>query len=326
MDVIELSNISVDFRGRARHRALDDVSLSIGGSSVTVLLGPNGAGKTTLLRVLGRTLFPTAGRYRLDGRDVVADRSTLRHIVFAQEGDKSLYLRYTGRENVELYLARHGVRVPRQAIDRLCVQFGLGGWLDKETQLYSKGMRQKLCLMGPLLIPARVVLLDEPTVGLDTDSMAVLAHALRALRDEGKTLIVATHEIEFARSMFTNVVVMADGRVLAHLDEHVFLSVAVGQRFVVTVRDAAVPALEGWISTRGVDGEIVLSRDGAQLADLEAALRRLLRTGIVPVAVSTGEPSFDIVYRRILSNAQSHRDLHQVPFRGVPTGTIGAAL
>jgi ABC-2 type transport system ATP-binding protein len=324
--VIELSHINVVFTGRSAHRALDDVSLSIAGSSVTVLLGPNGAGKTTLLRVLGRTLLPTTGTYHLAGKDVPTDRKSLRHIVFAQEGDKSLYLRYTGRENVELYLARHGVRPERLAIDRIATTFGLEGWLDKETQLYSKGMRQKLCLIGPLLIPARVVLLDEPTVGLDADSLAALAQTLRALRDEGRALIVATHEIEFARTVFTDVVVMAGGRVLANLDDQAFRSVVVGRRFVITVRDAAIPALPGWVSTRGELGEIVLSRDGAEPADLDAALRRLLQAGVVPTSVSTGEPSFDVVYRRILSNAQSHHGLDQVPVRSVPASPVGAAL
>ncbi len=324
--MIELSHVEVVFTGRAVHHAIDDLSLSIDGSSVTVLLGPNGAGKTTLLRVLGRTLLPTSGSYRLDGRDVLADRTTLRHIVFAQEGDKSLYMRYTGRENIELYLARHGVRARRREIDRIAAGFGLDGWLDREAQLYSKGMRQKLCLIGPLLIPARVVLLDEPTVGLDAESVSVLASTLRTLRDEGRALVVATHEIEFAQSVFTNVVVMAGGRVLADLDDRAFRSVVVGRRLVVTVRDAAIPALEGWTSSRGERGEIVLSRDGAETADLEAALRRLLQAGIVPVAVSTGEPSFDIVYRRILGNAQSHRDFDQVPFGSLPASPLSAVL
>ncbi len=324
--MIELRHIDVVFGGRAAHRALVDVSLSIAGSSVTVLLGPNGAGKTTLLRILGRTLLPTAGEYRLKGRDVATDRRALRDIAFAQEGDKSLHQRYTGRENVELYLARNGIRPQRKAIDRIAAQFGLDGWLDKETQLYSKGMRQKLCLIGPLLIPARVVLLDEPTVGLDSDSLSVLVEALRMLREDGRAVIVATHEIDFARSVFTNVVVLAAGTVLADLDDRAFRAVMRGRRYVIVVHDAAIPALAGWNSSRGAAGEIVLSRDGAAPADLDQALMRLLRAGVVPVSVSTGEPSFDVIYQRILSDAQSDRGLDQVPFRHVPANAVHAAF
>lgn len=324
--MIELDRINMVFTGRAAHRALDDVTLSIAGSSVSVLLGPNGAGKTTLLRVLGRTLLPTSGRYRLCGKDVLADRTALRDIAFAQEGDKSLQMRFTGRENVELYLARHDFRPHHAALNRAAARFDLDGWLDREVRFYSKGMRQKLCLLGPLLLPSRVVLLDEPTVGLDAESLTVLTETLRMLRDDGRSVVVATHEIDFASSVFTNVIVIADGRVVADLDDRAFRAVAGGRRFLVSVQDAAIPALAGWTSARGESGEIVLARDGAHPADLADALAQLLRAGIVPTSVATNEPSFDIVYRRILEDAQLDLDFHKVPLRRVSPRTVGAAL
>lgn len=324
--MIELDHVDVTFPGRTNHHALTDVNLSIAGASVTVLLGPNGAGKTTLLRVLGRTLLTTSGTYRLNGKNVATDRSALRDVVFAQEGDKSLALRCTGRENVELYLARHGVRASRAAVERIATQFGLEGWLEKETHSYSKGMRQKLCLIGPFLIPAPVVLLDEPTVGLDADSTAILAQTLDVLRGQGRAVIVATHEIDFASTVFTNVVVLAGGRVLADLDDRAFRAVAGGRRFVITVRDAAIPALAGWSSARGESGEIVLSRDGATSSDLDDALTRLLQAGTIPTSVSTGEPSFDVVYQRILSDAQPDRGRNQMPLWNLPQSAVRAAL
>lgn len=324
--MIQLDHIDVTFSGRTAHHALDNVSLTLGAGSVTVLLGPNGAGKTTLLRVLGRTLLPNRGSYRLNGKSVLADRTTLGDIVFGHEGDRALMMRCTGRENLELYLARNDVRAGRAAIERAAERFGLERWLDKETHLYSKGMRQKLCLLGPLLVPARVVLLDEPTVGLDAESLATLGETLRLLRAEGRAVIVATHEIDFANSIFTNVVVLAEGKVLAHLDDREFRSVVVGRRFVVTVRDAAIPAIAGWGSSCGESGEIVLSRDGATKADLENALFCLLHAGVVPSSVSTGEPSFDVVYQRILANAQPHRDIDQVPVRDLSARPVSAAL
>lgn len=324
--MIELSNVGVIFTGRSKHPALDRINLSVEPSSVTVLLGPNGAGKTTLLRVLGRTLLPSSGTYRLWGKNAVTDRSVLNDIAFAQEGDRSLQLRYTGRDNIELYLAQHGVRARRSSIDDIASRFELQDWLDKEARLYSKGMRQKLCLIGPLLIPARVILLDEPTVGLDAESLDTLVQTLRTLRDEGRAVIIATHEIEFARSVFTNVVVLSQGRVLADLDDRSFRAVAGGHRFIITVRDVAIPALAGWSSSRGERGEIVLSRDGATPADLQEALTALLHAGVLPTSVSSNEPSFDIVYRRILTNAQFDRDLDEVQVQSVSERPIRTAL
>jgi ABC-2 type transport system ATP-binding protein len=324
--MIELSHIDVTFTGHSAHHALDDVSITIGATSVTVLLGPNGAGKTTLLRVLGRTLLPNRGTYRLNGKNTLTDRSVLRDIAFGHEGDRALMMRCSGRENLELYLARNDARTSRAEIERAAERFGLERWLDQETHLYSKGMRQKLCLLGPLLVPARVVLLDEPTVGLDVESLAALAETLRLLKDEGRAIVVATHEIDFASSVFTNVVVLAAGRVLADLDDRAFRTAAVGRRYVITVRDAAISALAGWASIRGENGEIVLSRDGATKADLEDALTRLLRAGIVPSSVSTGEPSFDVIYQRILSDAQPHRGLDQVPVRNLSARSVSAVL
>ncbi len=272
--------------------------------------------------------MPARGSYRLRGKDVATDRSALRDIAFGHEGDRALLMRCSGRENVELYLARNDVRHKRATIDRAAEQFGLAHWLDKETHLYSKGMRQKLCLLGPLLVPARVVLLDEPTVGLDAESLGILADMLRVLREPkaGPSSSRPTRSTSPAQSSPTSSCWPA-GRVLADLDDRAFRAVIGGRRFVVTVRDAAIPALAGWASAaRRVRRDRSLARRSRAGADLDDALLHLLHAGIIPTSVSTGEPSFDVVYQRILSDAQPDRDLDQVPFRSLSPRAVAAVL
>jgi len=198
--------------------ALAGIDLDVATGEVHGLLGPNGAGKTTLCKILSTVLLPTAGSASVLGHDVVSEADLVRRrigIVFG--GERGLYTRLTARQNLEYWAALY--RVPRrQARGRvagLLSRVGLTQRADERVETFSRGMKQRLHLARGLVGEPRVLLLDEPTVGMDP----VAAHEFRVLvgelRAEGRTILMATHDMAEAEALCDRVSLIDGGRLLA---------------------------------------------------------------------------------------------------------------
>jgi ABC-2 type transport system ATP-binding protein len=198
-------------------RALEDVSFSVARGEIVCLMGPNGAGKSTLARVLGGLLVPSEGRASVAGHDVAASQPALRRSVAFIVGDeRSFHFGVSGRENLRYFSALYGLS-KEEGVRRsgaLLERVGLGAAADRRYREYSRGMRQRLAIARGLLGEPEVLLLDEPTLGLDP----VGARDLRAfLRDEmirgaGRTAILCTNDPTEARAMADRVLFLAGGR------------------------------------------------------------------------------------------------------------------
>ena len=167
--------------GQPERRALDGVSLAVDTGEVRGLLGPNGAGKTTLVRLLSTVLLPSAGRASILGHDVVRETAQVRRqigIVFG--GDNGLYKNLSARDNLLFWAALYDVpaRETRGRVDALLARVGLQTRTDQLVRTYSRGMKQRLHLARGLVANARVLFLDEPTIGMDP----MAARDFRALR------------------------------------------------------------------------------------------------------------------------------------------------
>ncbi len=262
--VIELSHIDVVFGGRATHRALDDVSLvDRRGPPSPCCSGPNGAGKTTLLRVLGRTLLPSRGTYRLDGKDVARRPQRLaRHRIRARRRQVADDAVQRPREHRALPSSK---RHARRAASRSKRLRSASAWSAGSTRRHTFTPRGcvRSCACWALCCSRRASSCSTSPRSASMPRAWTSGETLRLLRDEGRAVIVATHEIDFASSVFTNVVVLAAGKVLADLDDRAFRAVVTRPALRRHRARCRIPALAGWTSTRGEAGEIVLSRDGA---------------------------------------------------------------
>ncbi len=190
------------FRGRLfldSVTALGGVSLDVAPGEIVCLMGPNGAGKTTLLRILAGLLVPSGGSALVAGSDVANVSSTYRRAVSFVVGDeRSFHWALSGRENLVYFAALHGLPGPlaRSRIAYLMERVGLGDAARRRYSEYSRGMRQRLAIARGLLGDPRVLLLDEPTLGLDPEG----AHDLRTfLRDEvirghGRTALIGSND------------------------------------------------------------------------------------------------------------------------------------
>ncbi|MDR7419142.1 MAG: ABC transporter ATP-binding protein [Armatimonadota bacterium] len=199
--------------------ALDGVSLTISTGRLFGVLGPNGAGKTTLLRLVCGRLRPAAGRLDVLGFDpAVSADEVRRRLGAALGGERSLYWRLTGRENL-LYAAALYDLPSRTAEERVA---GLLRMLDLEeraddlVERYSTGMRQRLALARALVADPPVLVLDEPTAGLDPQALALMRRLLTHLRDDRvRTILMATHNIADAERLCDEVAILDRGRLVA---------------------------------------------------------------------------------------------------------------
>jgi ABC-2 type transport system ATP-binding protein len=287
--------------------ALDGVDLAVAPGTVLGLLGPNGAGKTTTVRILTTVLRPDAGRARVLGVDVLERPDRVRPLLGLAGQYAAVDENLTGRENLRLVgrLTHLPRAVGRARADELLERFALTGAADRPAKTYSGGMRRRLDLAAALVHRPPVLVLDEPTTGLDPRSRNDLWDVLGELVAGGTTLLLTTQYLEEADRLADRIVVVDSGRVIAE-GTAAELKSRVGRTEVeVTVRDprSARRASEAL----GAVGPVAPTPEGygvlVQVADrgpsVVAVARALDAAGVVPQALAVHEPTLDSVFLQL---------------------------
>lgn len=207
--VIEVSGLSKRY---GEFKAVDDLSFRVERGDVYGFLGQNGAGKSTTIRMLLTLIRPTAGSIRLFGMDLVRHRREVLARVGAVIEKPDLYGYLTGRENLRILARLSGCR-DRNAIGRVLETVGLAPRADDRVRTYSQGMRQRLGIACALVHDPELVVLDEPTNGLDPQGIADIRHLiLRLSREEGKTFLVSSHLLSEMELIANRMVIIDRGR------------------------------------------------------------------------------------------------------------------
>jgi ABC-2 type transport system ATP-binding protein len=214
---------------------VDAIDLQVQQGEIFGVLGPNGAGKTTTMRMLATLLEPTSGEARVLGIDVTRHpREVRRRLGAVLSGERSLYWKLSARENLEYFAALYHVRrheTARRVADALAA-VKLTDRADDYVERFSTGMRQRLVLARALLPDPPLLLLDEPTVGLDPQAARDMRDRVRELREEGRTVLLTTHYMEEADQLCDRVAIIDHGRIVA-LDSPAALKRTLGAREVV---------------------------------------------------------------------------------------------
>ncbi|MFG2729113.1 ABC transporter ATP-binding protein [Streptomyces canus] len=247
-------------RYRGGQLAVDGLDLTVPAGSVFGFLGPNGSGKTTTIRMLMGLIAPTSGSARVLGHPMPrASRTVLPHVGALIEGP-ALYGFLSGRDNLIRYDAADPTADPRTrgtrvgaALDRV----GLAAAAGKKAKAYSLGMKQRLGLAAALLQPRRLLVLDEPTNGLDPQGMREIRSLVRELASDGTTVFLSSHLLDEIEQVCTHAAVMAQGRLITQGSVSDLAAGARG-RLVVTTPDPADAARV--LKEQGV-GDVVIDED-----------------------------------------------------------------
>lgn len=208
-DRIAVTGVSRHF---GRRRALSRVSFECEAGRIAGLLGPNGAGKSTLLSVLATLAAPSAGSVRYGAATAGEAGAALRANIGFLSHDLQLYPELSAFENLEFFAGLHGLDHPRRRAAEALARAGLEDRADDVVEGFSRGMRQRLALERALMHDPRLALFDEPFTGLDEASCDRLAGRLRALRDDRRIVVLATHDLDIVDGLLDAAFLLRAGR------------------------------------------------------------------------------------------------------------------
>ena len=272
--------------------ALHDVDLTCEAGEVHALLGPNGAGKTTLVRLMAGLLAPTSGSVSVLGLDSSANPLELRRRVgLVPSGERSFYLRISGLENLVFFARLHGFG-RRAALERarsLGRDVGIGDALERTASTYSSGMLRRLAVARALIADPPVLLLDEPTQGLDPDGVDRTRELARALADRGAAVIWTTQRLDEIRAFADAVTVLDRGEARFAGTVAGLLALARPRAFVLHLQNGRAPS--GSLSARANEllagvGAVSAAADGTDQYLLELADDSTLGEAIGPLLAS----------------------------------------
>jgi ABC-2 type transport system ATP-binding protein len=291
---------------------LDGLDLSVEPGTVHGLLGPNGAGKTTAVRILSTLLDPHGGTARVAGFDVVREPGQVRRHLGLVGQHAAVDEILGGRDNLVMFgrLSHLGTRQARRRADELLERFDLVDAAERPVSTYSGGMRRRLDLAAGLVLDPTVLLLDEPTTGLDPGGRREVWQSVRALVAGGTAVLLTTQYLDEVDQLASQVTVLNHGRVAAEGTPDA-LKASIGQdRLDVVVRDESdLPAARSALRSVAADAEIDLDgrRVTATVSDRVRALTHVVRTlddaGIAVDDVALRRPTLDDVFLHLTKEA-----------------------
>ena len=212
--MLEIKNLTKKFGDKV---AVDNIDLSVKSGEIYGFLGPNGAGKTTTIKMIVGMLMPDGGSINVDGIDAINDDVEAKRQIAYVPDSPEIYDIMTGRQYINFIadVFELSDEERNKQIDRYAEVFEMKDNLDVMIAGYSHGMKQKIVIMGALIHSPKLLILDEPMVGLDAKSSFRLKEIMRALADEGRTVFFSTHVMEVAENLCDRIGIINRGKIIA---------------------------------------------------------------------------------------------------------------
>jgi linearmycin/streptolysin S transport system ATP-binding protein len=287
--------------------AVDDVSFAIAPGETYGLLGPNGAGKTTAISLVVGILRPDGGEILVGGRRMSPTSARGKRDIGYVPQDIAVYPDLSGRENLRFFASLYGLRGgrARRRVDAVLATVGLAERAAERAAVYSGGMKRRLNIAIGLLHEPRLLVLDEPTVGVDPQSRNAILQSIEALSASGMAVLYTTHYMEEAQRLCDRVAIIDAGRLVAEGTPRE-LTALVGEHDRVLLGVSGDPAtaadaVRGLPSTR----QVTVGPDSVELLDenarasLPAILRALAAAGVTTRSVSVEEPNLEAVFLQL---------------------------
>jgi len=305
---IEVKNLKKSF---GNLQAVQDASFAADAGEVLSLLGPNGAGKSTTISMLSGLLAPTGGGASIMGHSVVSEPESAKKSLGVVPQDIALYPDLSARENLIFWGKMYGLRgaTLKQRVDEVLEIIGLVDRQKDHVDKFSGGMKRRVNIGAALLHKPDVIIMDEPTVGIDPQSRRHILDNVKELNRQGMTVLYTTHYMEEAAELSNHIAIMDMGRIIAY-GTHDELIKLVGRetRIDITINAESERVFETWRSTEGVaridalDGTLT-----ALVDDSNRVLPRLFdaasKVGVRIMSVDIQEPNLETVFLHLTGRA-----------------------
>lgn len=212
--MIEVNSLSKTFK---EVKAVDNISFTVKSGEIVGLLGENGAGKTTTLRMLATMLKPTGGTAKVNGFDILTEDSMVRSqigILFG--GEVGLYDRLTARENIKYFAMLNGLskEETRENIEELVKALEMEEYIDRRVGKFSRGMKQKVAIARSIVHNPKVMLFDEPTMGLDVTAARIVQNFIFKCKEQNKSIIFSSHSMVEVEKLCDRVIIINKGKIV----------------------------------------------------------------------------------------------------------------
>ncbi len=218
--IIKLNEVSKSYKKRNSKelvKAVDNISFEVNQGEIIGLLGPNGAGKSTTIKMICGLIRPDSGKIYVNGINNQTQRQkALKHISAVLEGNRNLYWRLSVKENLEYFAGNRGKsrKNVRNDIAKLLEQFNLEQKANELVNNLSRGMQQKLAIAVAMLAQTELMLLDEPTLGLDVETSYEVRELLKEIAAQGRTIIISSHDMAVIQDLCSRTVIINNGQIV----------------------------------------------------------------------------------------------------------------
>jgi ABC-2 type transport system ATP-binding protein len=319
--IITVDQLTKHYGRPSGRPALDCIDLQIEQGEIFSLLGPNGAGKTTLISILCGLLPPTSGQALIGGHDVDRNPMAVKRIIGVVPEEVALYPQLSGRRNLRYFGMLYGLggEALRDAVDQVLAVTDLVDRADDRVSHYSSGMKRRLNIAAGVLHRPQIVLMDEPTVGLDPESRRRILELVRYLwREQGATIIYATHYMEEAQEISDRVGILHQGRLIAVGSPQELIEASRAEdtvRLVVGDGDPAALALAlrqlEHVSGAAQSGKTITLSLPRAAEVLPGILRLAEQTGVELRSMTVEQPNLETVFLQ-LTGRELTESTHQV--------------
>jgi len=309
---LEAENVSRRYKSSGR--GVEGVDFSVAPGEVFGLVGPNGSGKSTLLRVLSTAIEPEGGAFRVAGSDGVKEKRKVRAKLGLMVDRPTHYGDLTGRENAYFFARSYGVEEAKAdaVISDLFDAFDLSEYADDRVKTYSYGMGKKLALVEALAHGPEVLLLDEPSLGLDYTSQLAFQRRIRELSAAGVAVVLASNQVEEVEALCDRVAFLYRGKVVAQGTPEALISSVKGvRRIVATLRNPVeygpVAAVDG-VERVVPEGRSLVVHCGERPGLVTDVVAGLVRSGGDVVSLSVERPNLEDVFVKLTGEALRRED------------------
>ena len=318
---VEINNLSKSYKKSSgtQFTAVDDINLSVHKGEVFGFLGSNGAGKTTTIKMMCGLVTPTAGRILLNGCDVGLEHGeAMRQIGVVLEGTRNIYWPLTAWQNVMYFGNLKGCsrKDSKERGEALLKELELWDRRNDIIRNFSRGMQQRIAIACALIADPSILILDEPTLGLDVEATQIMKALLKRLaQDYKKTIIITSHQLDVVQELCERVAIMHKGKIIADKNLNELLMLFGQNYYQIKIKGAfnghRVDELKDFI-IKEEDGATLLTGPIESQTKLYSWLDKIREQGMTLISVSPLEPDLEEVFLKLVKNEReidSHENI-----------------